>query len=1064
MYAAPYFGVEFQFDQPDGTSVPVRVYGDEFYQRVESLDGYTLIRNDQTSWIEYAILSADGNQFLPSGIRYTNSAISKSTHSQQFRQLSIQKHIKQPSSVIQSIVEKNKLRLGYSASIKPHSSNRQSKLSPSGVPTNQAYSSMPKGSVIGLTIVIHFPGEPQVVNISEITNFLNQSNYTGNGNNGSVKDYYHSVSGGAVTYTNIVKEYTATNPKSYYDNVTSPKVAALIHEALNAINAAGFDFSQLTTDPNKRIYGLNFFYDGTPSHGWDKGLWPHQGTLAPIFSADGVQSNGYQITNIGSSLTIGTFIHETGHLLFDWPDLYDYQFDSEGAGRYCLMAGGGHGKNPMPPNPYYRHIAGWINPTEIIQKSTPYKVTQNALNSYKYTRQFNRSESFYIENIAKTDRYATSPDSGLIIWHVDMDGNNNHQQRTPTRHYLVSVEQADGLFSLEKNTNSGGAGDLFHAGYKTQFNHTTTPSSAWWDGSASGFIINSISPEGPVMTFSTPAPPPPPTPTNIQTKWTYNASPTGTWFSSPHPYLVNQTLTHTFTAPKTDQIKLTFAKFETEHKHDTVTITNSQGVVQNKLSGNLGPFETQAITGNSLSVTFKSDHSNQRYGFDISGYWIGQTIGINAISQLSSQDIKVELIHPNISTLPPTTQLIIDIINTTSNGIAASGVFQGPSIQTATTINISSLTRQSAHISSTANYKIKATFKHELSPSILYHTPAIRIPLNPTTTPNKIIKITQSTTTNYLFEVHLSHHNFNVLPPTASMLLELINTKTNHVIAKRIVNQSDIKPIVVAHINDFHFVSTTGISDQTHYKLSATFKHESGQDQQFFTPTKPIKSIGIDKILQNPTNPNEFQIHLIHPTFSSITANAELLVQLVLTQTNHVVSQKRLKKSELSPIVKVNITDFKLPQTSSSSPSKYRQNAGILYHINATFVHAFGTSSLTNVTPPTPPTFSSGTLVGDVINGPNPFNPYQSHTVFQYTLGTPSTIEIAIYSLSGELIHQNTISSGQPGTAIGLNKTIRWDGRNQRGQIVNNGVYIALLKFTSSTNIVKRKVKMVVLK
>ncbi|MDR0305255.1 MAG: hypothetical protein LBI42_00285 [Chitinispirillales bacterium] len=48
--AAPVNGEEFSFRQPDGSQVPVRVWGDEFYVELESLDGYTLIRGSD-GWI-----------------------------------------------------------------------------------------------------------------------------------------------------------------------------------------------------------------------------------------------------------------------------------------------------------------------------------------------------------------------------------------------------------------------------------------------------------------------------------------------------------------------------------------------------------------------------------------------------------------------------------------------------------------------------------------------------------------------------------------------------------------------------------------------------------------------------------------------------------------------------------------------------------------------------------------------------------------------------------------------------------------------------------------------------
>ncbi len=47
----------------------------------------------------------------------------------------------------------------------------------------------------------------------------------------------------------------------------------------------------------------------------------------------------YQFTAMGSELELGTFSHENGHMLCDYPDLYDYGYESSGVGGYCLMCG-----------------------------------------------------------------------------------------------------------------------------------------------------------------------------------------------------------------------------------------------------------------------------------------------------------------------------------------------------------------------------------------------------------------------------------------------------------------------------------------------------------------------------------------------------------------------------------------------------------------------------------------------------------------------------------------------------------------------------------------------------
>ncbi len=58
--ADPVHGETFSYVQPDGSIVEVRLWGDEFYHIVESMDGYTLVRDQETKAACYAELSADG--------------------------------------------------------------------------------------------------------------------------------------------------------------------------------------------------------------------------------------------------------------------------------------------------------------------------------------------------------------------------------------------------------------------------------------------------------------------------------------------------------------------------------------------------------------------------------------------------------------------------------------------------------------------------------------------------------------------------------------------------------------------------------------------------------------------------------------------------------------------------------------------------------------------------------------------------------------------------------------------------------------------------------------------
>jgi hypothetical protein len=229
------------------------------------------------------------------------------------------------------------------------------------------------------------------------------------------------------------------------------------------------------------------------------------GYLWPLFSADGVSSQYYQITNIGDELKLRTFCHENGHMICSWPDLYDYGDESSGIGNYGLMAGGASSKNPVPPNPSLRSDAGWETIIDItnVPLGSLLSHTANSLTTYRNSNPNNPDEYFLIESRTKYGRNAALPDEGLLIWHVDESmGGNDYEQMTPSEHYRVSVEQADGAFHLENNDNYGGPGDLFHAGYADAFHDSTVPGAKWWSGDNSGLHIHNISPIGPTMSFT----------------------------------------------------------------------------------------------------------------------------------------------------------------------------------------------------------------------------------------------------------------------------------------------------------------------------------------------------------------------------------------------------------------------------------------------------------------------------------------------------------------------------------------------------------------------------------
>ncbi len=475
--------------QPDGTTIMVRIWGDEFYSVVESLDGYTLVPDLPSGWICYAQLDAAADRLVSTGL---------AVGSVDPADLGLTPHLRISPAAAAKQAAASRLdfeRRRYDAPLAP----------PSGSAGLRGPST---GNVLGLTLLIDFADEPGTIPPAAVAAYCNQVGFTGYGNNGSVRDYFADVSEGLLQYTNYVPAayYRAAQPKSYY---TNPNIAfgirarELILEALTALDAGGLDFSQFDADGNGRVDALNCFYAGYSNSAWATGLWPHAWTV--YFCADGVCTQNYQMTDMQDSLKLGTFCHENGHMLMGWPDLYDYDFDSKGVGWFCLMAYGafgGNGTNPVEPCAYLKLTAGWANLTVLTTAQQLVSVPAAGNVIFQYPHPTLPNEYFLIENRRRVGRDAALPDSGLALWHIDTNGSNNHQQQTPTHHYLVTLVQADGRWDLERNVNYGDTTDLFKAPTYTQCTPTTTPNTNWWNGGNSGLFITNISAAGATMTFS----------------------------------------------------------------------------------------------------------------------------------------------------------------------------------------------------------------------------------------------------------------------------------------------------------------------------------------------------------------------------------------------------------------------------------------------------------------------------------------------------------------------------------------------------------------------------------
>lgn len=516
----PYRGEAYQYRQPNGEVLKITLDGNEYYAEQRTSDGSLVVFDPRLKGLAYARVSADGSELESTGVLATNTRMRAmggghqqglSADARRRKALQHRQHLLQPHSQTSSGMLQPQSFVQPAVGDVPAGSNAG--------PTNNSTAPAPlTGRVVGLTVMIQFPDVPGTMTQAQIVSFLNDQPYTGFGNAQSIRGYYSSVSGGKLDYVNTTSAYyTAKHNKSYYTDGTVAfpnRAQELMTEALNWMKSTGFDFSTLTTDSSGRILGMNFLYAGETDSAWNTGLWPHMGTFPQPFCSGAICTYKYQISNMGNSLSIGTFVHESGHLLFSWPDLYDYDGSSDGSvAAFDIMGYGGAGTNnkyrPTPPNGFFRYRAGWDTLTELnpsvdtYAPKGPLSSTSESHRLYRYSNPGNPGEAFYIEAIYKTGQDTFQPAQGIAVYHVDPAGSNSDEW-----HPFVQMEHADGARDPEYKRNTGDATDLYDGVSYRTFNDVTPNSwtsrgtnSKWWNATASGLNVHDISPAAQTINF-----------------------------------------------------------------------------------------------------------------------------------------------------------------------------------------------------------------------------------------------------------------------------------------------------------------------------------------------------------------------------------------------------------------------------------------------------------------------------------------------------------------------------------------------------------------------------------
>lgn len=341
--------------QSDGTTLFIRLCGDEFFNYVTTDDGYLLVEVDGS--YHYATMSDTGD-VVSWGMQAHDATLRSDDEWTFLSQLSTDFISQQ--EVAKHRIERFKARRSVSESYAPN-----------GL----------RGAYPALVILVDFPDQPFVTAnpTTQFFNFLNQQGYSDNGATGSVADYFKASTAGLFQpQFDVVGPYTLPKPMAYYGANVSGNDGLpreMIKHACQAADA-DVDFAKYDVDNNGNVDNVFVIYAGynEAEGGGVSTIWPHRWNLAPKYPVDGVYVYSYACTselrgNSGGQMCgIGTFVHEFGHVL-GLPDFYTTNGATHHTlGSWDVMDRGSYNNNSNTPpsfSAYERFYLGYLTPKQL---------------------------------------------------------------------------------------------------------------------------------------------------------------------------------------------------------------------------------------------------------------------------------------------------------------------------------------------------------------------------------------------------------------------------------------------------------------------------------------------------------------------------------------------------------------------------------------------------------------------------------------------------------------------------------------------------------------------------
>ena len=402
-----------ELTQADGSSVTLRMVGDEYHSYYTTLSGTPVRLNEAGMWVE------------DSSVRQASTAARKARRIAQAQQIS---------------------------------------------------GTFPlTGSPRSVVILVNFSDLSFQYQREDFERMLNTSGYNENGGIGSARDYF--IASSDSIFSPIFDCYgpvTLSKGYAYYGgnsgSSSSAHASQMVVEACNLVaDQLGIDFAQYDTNDDGRLDNVFVYYAGhnEAEGGGANTIWPHRSIVSGSERVSGKLIYDYACTSelrgsAGNSMCgIGTFCHEFGHVL-GLPDYYDTDYDQYTIGSWDIMCSGsynGNGKTPPSYTSGERFQLGWLSPVQLqdaglytLEPLTngkhPAYLIANAAHNMSWANA-DPNEYWLLENrqhVGWDTPASCLPGTGMLIWHIDYNStawsSNVPNNSVPLRYDL---EEAGGV-------------------------------------------------------------------------------------------------------------------------------------------------------------------------------------------------------------------------------------------------------------------------------------------------------------------------------------------------------------------------------------------------------------------------------------------------------------------------------------------------------------------------------------------------------------------------------------------------------------------------------------------